>query len=372
MRWAWVILGAGGLAWLAHIFNMGSWPVLPLDASVYWAGGIQALSGEPSLIYRGETFDQYLAELHGLPNGSDLRFPYPPSLLLLLWPLGLLPFEFAWATFVVVGMAAFFLIARKFVDQITAVGMILAMGGPIHSIQLGQNGFYTAALLAGGLLALQRSKVLAGVLIGVLAFKPHLAIVGFFALLIWREWRALGWAIGTVLAMAVLSAVVFGPSIWLEFIAGNVSFADEVATSRRETLLKNFHQTTLSLTIPVLGMTGGLVAQALVALVALAVAAKVKERHLAIVGVLAATLLVAPYSFIYDSTMLVLACAILIHHDRQLSLGLALLIALTGLWFYTYVTIVPFVAATILVLAWMKDQNAGLPLTNSMSLGEPK
>ncbi|MBO6945744.1 glycosyltransferase family 87 protein [Altererythrobacter sp.] len=372
MRWAWVFLAVAGLVWLSFIYHAGNWPILPLDISVYWAGGLQALSDDAGAVYDADALDRYLGELHGVTVDNNLRFPYPPFVLLLLWPLGFLPFEAVWPVFLLPGMIAFFLIARKFTDDVTAWGMTFAFGGPIHSIQLGQNGFYTATLLAGGLLALKRSKLLAGIIIGLLAFKPHLAAVGFLALLHWREWKALGWAIATVMGLVAFSALIFGPSIWLDFFVGNASFVDEISTTRRASLLENFQQSSLSLTVGWIGMSGGLIAQAAVAIAALALCARIRNHDLAIAGVLTTTLLVAPYSFVYDSTMLVLACAILINHDRQLSLGLALLIGLTGLWFLTLVTIVPFVAATILLLAWMKDQNAAQPANASPSLGNSK
>lgn len=356
MRWPWILLAGLGFAWLVYANSIGAWPLIPLDVSVFWGGGVLALSGDVSLAYDGVAFDSFLQGLHSSTEQNELRFPYPPNLFLLIWPLGFLPFVLAWPAFLLPGMAGFFYIARRFTDGVTAAGMTLALGGPIHSLQLGQNGYYTAALLAGGLLAARRSSLLSGVCLGILAIKPHLAVVGFLALLFWREWKALGWAIGTVVAMSLLATVIYGPGVWFAFIEGNTSFAGELATTRRTTLVENFHQTFFAISVGAIGSTAAFILHGIVGLGALFVCAQIRSRHLAIAGVLATTLLLPPYSFVYDSTMLVLACAILIHEDRDLSWGLALLIGLTGLWFVTLTALVPFVAIAILFLIWQKDR----------------
>ena len=52
----------------------------------------------------------------------------------------------------------------------------------------GQNGFLTAALLGGALLLLDRRPWLAGVLIGLLAYKPQFGVLIPIALLAGRRW----------------------------------------------------------------------------------------------------------------------------------------------------------------------------------------
>ena len=48
----------------------------------------------------------------------------------------------------------------------------------------GQNGFLSAALLLGGTLLIDRRPILAGVLFGLLTFKPHLGLVLAFAFVV--------------------------------------------------------------------------------------------------------------------------------------------------------------------------------------------
>ena len=83
----------------------------------------------------------------------------------------------------------------------------------------GQNGFLTAALIGGGFLAMDATPALSGVLIGAMAFKPHLALVIPFALVFARRWKTLIFAAATAAAFSAASLAAFGPSTWGGFLA---------------------------------------------------------------------------------------------------------------------------------------------------------
>ncbi len=105
---------------------------------------------------------------------------YPPFTLLLLRPLGGLPYFAALALWTA-GLFAVF--AGVTLSQVpperrgaALVALALAPACLINAVG-GQNGFLTAALLLGGLLALDRRPILAGILFGLLTWKPHLGLV---------------------------------------------------------------------------------------------------------------------------------------------------------------------------------------------------
>ena len=83
----------------------------------------------------------------------------------------------------------------------------------------GQNGFSSAALIGGGLFAMDRSPALAGVLLGAMAFKPHLALAIPFALVFARRWTTLIAAAATATAFAAASLAAFGEPAWNGFFA---------------------------------------------------------------------------------------------------------------------------------------------------------
>ncbi len=61
----------------------------------------------------------------------------------------------------------------------------------------GQNAFLTVGLFYGGLGLLTRSPAVAGILLGVLSYKPQLWILVPVALVAGRHWKALAYTIGT-------------------------------------------------------------------------------------------------------------------------------------------------------------------------------
>lgn len=103
----------------------------------------------------------------------------------------------------------------------TVLGLLATAAFPAVFINLGhgQNGFLTAALLGGALIALPRRPVLAGVLLGLLAYKPQFGLVIPVALLAAGQWRSIGAAAMTVAALTLGTVAIFGPDIWTAFAA---------------------------------------------------------------------------------------------------------------------------------------------------------
>jgi hypothetical protein len=83
----------------------------------------------------------------------------------------------------------------------------------------GQNGFCTTALLGGALHFLDRRPWFAGVLIGLLAYKPQFGVLVPVALVAGGYWRTIAAAILTVLVLVALSTLVLGTEIWHAFAA---------------------------------------------------------------------------------------------------------------------------------------------------------
>jgi hypothetical protein len=89
----------------------------------------------------------------------------------------------------------------------------------VNNILAGQNGALSAALLGGGLIILHRHPIAAGCMFGLLAYKPHLAIVLPFALLAMGAWRTIAAALASAAGISVLSLAVFGTGPWTAFLA---------------------------------------------------------------------------------------------------------------------------------------------------------
>ncbi len=91
----------------------------------------------------------------------------------------------------------------------------------------GQNGFLTAALLGGALQLLDRRPWLAGLLIGLLAYKPQFGVLIPVALLASRRWSTIAAAIAAIAALAAISFATLGAGVWHAFI-DSMSFTQTV------------------------------------------------------------------------------------------------------------------------------------------------
>ena len=121
-------------------------------------------------------------------------------------------------------MALYVSAFRHVVKTREAMWLLAAFPGVLINFVHGQNAFLTAALAAAALLCIERRAVLAGVFIGLLAIKPHLAILFPVVLLAVGAWRT--FAVAGVVAAAVVLAgtVVLGGDTLAAFV-GSLSSA---------------------------------------------------------------------------------------------------------------------------------------------------
>jgi hypothetical protein len=96
----------------------------------------------------------------------------------------------------------------------------------------GHNGFLTAVLFAGALLQLNHRPVTAGILFGLLAYKPQFGMLMPLVLIASRRWRSVFAAAATVAALAL--ALALGPEVWRAFLA-SITFTREVVLERGDT-----------------------------------------------------------------------------------------------------------------------------------------
>src|SRR5690606_31716928 len=93
----------------------------------------------------------------------------------------------------------------------------LAWPAVLWNTVVGQTGFLTAALLGAGAALVERRPALAGILFGLLTYKPQFGLLIPIALIAGRKWRVVIWAALTTAALTGLSLGLFGVSIWTDF-----------------------------------------------------------------------------------------------------------------------------------------------------------
>jgi hypothetical protein len=188
---------------------------LGTEFRIFWIGSYMACHGELSDIYDNNKFEAVEKRLTGMTKGHV--WLYPPPFLLLVLPLSLLPYLPSLAIWLAVTLSGYLLVLRRICPQPYVIFWMVLFPGIVSNFLVGHNGFLSGALLGGGLLVINRSPILAGILFGLFFYKPQLGILVPLALLAGRRWKVLGVAMVSGAGIGIASAVIFGPGVWLEF-----------------------------------------------------------------------------------------------------------------------------------------------------------
>ena len=272
---------------------------------------------------------------------DPVPFAYPPPYLFYVAPLAALPYIPAlWAWLVI--LAALCLVALwRLAPHPLTPAVALFFPALAQSFLGGQNGLLTVALLAGGVLLLERRPRMAGVLFGLMIFKPHIAVLVPLCLLAGRHYTAFRAVAVTGAAMMLASVVAFGVEPWLLFVE---------AVPRSLALIVDLRvpwERMPTAFVTVFHLTGDPVAaravQAVSSVAAIAVCLWVWRRSddfgLRTLALAASVPLVTPYAFDYDLAVLAVPIAILGWRawreglrDGDLLLLIALWVAPLMLW----------------------------------------
>jgi len=302
-----VTLGFTGAILALSVILMAEPGVLALsiDFRVYWAAAQLALQGDPLVVHDTAR----LAAVHGVNVEDWMPWLYPPAYLILITPLGALPFAPAYILWTVLSVAALALAVRPFVTGVPQLWLALTLApATIPSLLLGQNSLFWMAGLLAALAALRSDRmVLAGVLIGCLTLKPQLGLMIPFALLAAGAWR-------TILAACLTTAVLLAVPTWIYGLAYWPLLSDTLAEQGRQMMLylsDLFLMVSPLVLLVQLGVSPGLalvVQWGIVAASALAVFLIWRSDRIGFdakaAGLLAAILLSAPYLWYYEAVMM--------------------------------------------------------------------
>lgn len=367
-RLFWTILMIVGVAMLGWLAATSHWPIADnghvtiTDFATVWAAGVRALSGEPGLVYDLAVHEAYYAALIHQPPASGLTFGYPPTAFLLYAPFGLAPYGLSLLVYLLGGAGLWFWTLRGIVkDASIALPMTLAWGGATHTVMLGQNGFLAASALAGGLLLLERKPIWAGILFGLLAMKPHLGPALALFLLVRRDWVAIAATVCATAVMVAATVLLWGTEVWSQYLAASREIASIVG-QRTGSIVAHKMQSVFAMAVDHVPVAAAFAIHAVVALISLGVmiltVVRKAEFPVQMAAVIVATLLVTPYSFLYDCTVLTAAAGCLLtvrpnRDERWLVLGA---IALPGMWFLTAEPFVPLACLGMLALCWTRSR----------------
>lgn len=301
-----VLMGAFGYALLQYHYTF-----LAQDFFAIWSYGRLLRDHAASELYDPIRLHALQIGL-GMDPDWDAPFPYPPIFLLLVRPLGLLPLRLAYHVWIGLGLVAFLWAATGPRLQPLTVAVLAMLPASSVCIAAGQSGFLTGALLLGGLRLAKARPWLAGLLLGLLTFKPQLGLMVPVALAAAGAWRALAAATAVTAALSALTLLAFGPGAWMDWLTTLPGYQ-----SHFDLNLENLHlQPTVTANLAMAGVPAGATraVQVLVAAV-MAVLVWMSCRHglsrTAVAVVAAATVAANPHAFFYDLPMLTAAALFL-------------------------------------------------------------
>jgi arabinofuranan 3-O-arabinosyltransferase len=311
--------------YLAASYVQGIWIVAPDGSGVQsdfvnvWAAGRLALAGHAAAAYDWPTHKLIEESAVGHRFDGYFGWHYPPTFLFVAAALALLPYAAAYALWVFGTFPAYLAAIRTIVGD--RVGYLLAAAFPavLANFIVGQNGFLTAGLVGGSLVLLQRRPMLAGTLIGLLTYKPHLGLLFPIALAAGGYWRVVFTAAVVGALMAAASWAAFGTDAWQAFVA-NIGHTSQAFLSEGWADFSKL-QTAFGLT----RMLGGSEALAWIIQIAVALLAAAAivmlwrsraDDAIKAAALGAAAMLATPYLYTYDLVALAVPLAFLFRLGR--------------------------------------------------------
>jgi hypothetical protein len=303
-----VVLKTG---WFARL---GSWDQrILVDFDVFYIAGQRVWLGDIVQAYDfAKMMQMELEATHGA--FKFLPWSYPPQFTLLIAPLALLPLWAAYFLFTAATLGFYLVVLRMIAGTYFALTLILLFPVIAITIGSGQNGFLTGGLIGVACLAMPRRQVLAGLALGMMVIKPHLAIGFAVYTFLKRSWTAVLFGVAVVLATSVLATILLSQEIWSAFLASAKQSSIHLEHGYYPLFrLISPYAALRMLNAPSWGafLVQGVVAILGVAMIAVAVYQKLPCRQsLGLTAVV--SVLLSPYTVDYDLTILGVGLALLL------------------------------------------------------------
>jgi alpha-1,2-mannosyltransferase len=320
---------------------------LGTDFSNVYAAGTYVLEGHPQAPF--DPALQYLREQAIFGTATPFYgWHYPPFFLFVAAALALLPYAPALVLWQGATLALYLLAIRAIVvrgahddagvrSRPDPLWLLLALAFPAVFVNVGHghNGFLTAALIGAALAVLDRRPWLAGILFGLLIYKPQFGLLVPLVLVATGRWRAVAAALATVAALLLITTLAFGVPVWEAFLA-SAHFTRTIVLEAGETGWHKIQSVfawvrmwggPVALAYAVQSAVTLMLAAALVWLWRLRVDFAIKAAALIIAAILA-----TPYSLDYDMTALAPAIAFLAVHGLRHGFAAYEKTGLAALW----------------------------------------
>lgn len=305
------------------------------DFPLFYKAARDATSNDTSAIYDVAAARSVLQAMTDGSNPSFHPFLYPPQGLLLIAPLGFLEYK----TALCLWFALPFLLLlpglhSSYVQKMKVpFRTLLVLFSPFIMVNVvaGQNGMFWAALFIITLACRRAMPWIAGITLALFSIKPQLGLFLPVLLLYEKNWRVLMVAAATVLLMMIATTCLFGSNIWQDYAHTTQVFSaiQRLAPAKYVMVAASPYMALRMLHLTADMAYGLQIVVSLATLAAVWTSLKYCKCENDILLMLAfATFLFSPYSYIYDTILLALPCAVLfsrIHHDAAGRIGFILL-----------------------------------------------
>src|ERR1700722_15992545 len=290
------------------------------DFSNVYAAGTLTWQGQPAEAYQPTR--QHDAE-KAVFGGREVPFygwHYPPFFLVIAFLVASVPYAWGLSIWLFAGLGAYLATMRAILPRPETLLVALAFPAVFVNIGHGQNGFLTAALLGSALHWLDRRPWLAGILIGLLAYKPQFGVLIPIALVAGGRWHTIGTAAATVAALVAISLGTLGNGVWHAFV-DSMTFTQTVVLEQGDTGWEKIQSVFSAARMWGAGIHTAYAIQTALALMLAASLAWLWQSDAAFelkaAALATASLLATPYVLDYDLVALAVAIAFFVRHGLR-------------------------------------------------------
>ncbi|KQI73413.1 hypothetical protein AN191_00450 [Loktanella sp. 5RATIMAR09] len=271
--------------------------------NLYVGGGLIA-DGNITTLFSQENYLRAVREIYGETYPVH-NWSYPPTMFWVALGFSFFDYFFALFLWFALGAVLLFCATRALgLSPVWAVVIFLSPAG-VFNLVTGQNGFVTAALITMAFAFASQRPGLAGLNWALLTMKPHLGIVALPLLVIHRRWKTIGAGGAFFACLAGSTLVVWGAEPWQRFLTETVQQQQVVLEEWDGLLLKIMPTVFIQGRIWGFSVTASYMLHAAFAGLGVLLAIRAWPDREATVRrsltwFVVTTLLVLPYSFVYD------------------------------------------------------------------------
>lgn len=333
-----------------------------VDFDAFYLVATMISEGNLAGAYDANTFYDRQKE-HAAFDGNQLIWSYPPPFNLVVNPFILAPEWLSYLLFIGLTFMAYLWILQKVAGTQFHTSIILCLGFFPLLLRSGQNGFLTGGLIGLTCLFALRKSNWAGVSLGLMVIKPHLALaIGLWSLLD-RRWVMATAAIGIALLACAVATAVYGVEVWSWFHMG-ITTTGEVLRDGRYPL---FRMTSIFASALSAGLSPSqaMAVHLSVAIGAIAILIAIQfsdaSQSSKIGMAVFVSALISPYNYDYDLTMLAFAFALLLPTIAIQSTTTEKILIWGGMWIIGFygLSMTLLIGWGILSEAWIKCSISG-------------